>query len=88
MSQEGKTLVEEVISDRKQQRDELRVKIDLGGEELKDQLDKLDAKLLQLSDRYDPLKRAVEESSGDVWESLNDLGGEIKEGFQRIRKAL
>ena len=88
MSQENKTLVEQLISDLKRQRDELRVKIHLGSEDMKDQLDKLDAKLLNLSDRYDPIKRAVEETSDDVWESMKKLGGEIKDGFQRIREAL
>jgi uncharacterized coiled-coil DUF342 family protein len=88
MSCEQKNLIETLISDLKQQRDELRLKVHLGGEDLKDQLNKLDAKLLQLSDRYDPLKHAVEETSQDVWDTLKELGHEIKEGFQRIRKAL
>lgn len=48
----------------------------------------LDAKLVDLKDQYEPLKNAVGESAEDVWESLKIVGGEIKDGFQRIRKEL
>ncbi len=88
MSEETKTFVEELISDLKQQRDELRVRIHLGSAELKDEWNKLDDKLAQLSQRFEPVKDAVEDTAEDVWESLKLVGGEIKEGFTRIRKSL
>lgn len=88
MSEEKKTFIAELISDLKQQRDELRLQIHLGGEELKDEWNRLDDKLSQLSHRFDPLKDAVEDTAEDVWESLKLVGGEIKEGFNRIRKSL
>ena len=88
MSEKKKTLMAELISDLKHQRDELRLQIHLGSEELKEEWEKLDDKLSQLSHRFDPVKDAVEDTAEDVWESLKLVGGEIKEGFGRIRKAL
>jgi len=83
-----KTFVEELISDLKQQRDHLRLKIHLGGEDLKDEFEKLDDKLSQLNHRFDPLKDAVGETAEDLWDSLKLVGSEIKDGFVRIRKSL
>ena len=83
-----KTFVSELISDLKQQRDHLRVKIHLGSQELKEEFSKLDDKLAQLNHRFDPLKAAASETAEDIWDSLKLVGGEIKEGFQRIRKSL
>lgn len=88
MSEDKKTLVAELISDLKQQRDELRVKLNLGNKELHEEWERLDEKLNQLNHRFDPLKHAVGETAEDVWESLQIVGGEIKDGFTRIRKAI
>ena len=56
MPKTEKTFVGELISDLKQQRDHLRLKIHLGGEELKEEFEKLDDRLFQLNRRFDPLK--------------------------------
>ena len=88
MNEETKSALASLISELKQQRDELRLKIHLGSEEMKGELGKLDDKLVELNDQYEPLKNAVGESAEDVWESLKLVGGEIKDGFQRIRKEL
>lgn len=88
MTKEDKSFMTELIGDLKQQRDELRLKIHLGGEELREELDKLDDKLSQLNHRFEPVKEAVGETAEDVWESLKLVGGELKDGFNRIRKAL
>ena len=88
MSEENKSFVNELISDLKQQRDELRVRLHLGGQELKTEWEKLDDKLNQMSHRFDPLRDAVGDTAEDVWDSLKLVGGEIKEGFRRIRQAL
>jgi uncharacterized coiled-coil DUF342 family protein len=82
------TFLAELIKDLKQQRDELRVRIHLGSVELKEELNKLDDRLAELNDRFEPLKGALGETAEDVWESLKLVGGEIKEGFDRIRKSL
>ena len=88
MSDNQKTFISELISDLKQQRDEVRVRLHLGGQELKEEWEKLDDKLNELSHRFDPLKDAVGETTEDVWESLKLIGSEIKEGFDRIRESL
>ena len=88
MSEDKKSFMAELIGDLKRQRDQLRVQIHLGSEELKDEWAKLDDKLSQLNHRFEPMKDAVEETAEDVWESLKLVGGEIKEGFGRIRKSL
>ena len=88
MSDTEKTFVGELISDLKQQRDQLRVKIHLGGQELKEEFGKLDDKLSQLNHQFDPLKSAVGETTEDLWDSLKLVGSEIKDGFHRIRKSL
>ena len=88
MSAEKKSYIADLINDLKQQRDELRLQMHLGSEELKDEWDKLEEKLAQLNHRFEPVKDAVEDTAEDVWESLKLVGGEIREGFHRIRKSL
>lgn len=88
MPHREKGFVDQLISDLKQQRDHLRLKIHLGGQELKDEFEKLDDRLLQLNHRFDPLKDAVGETADGLWDSLRLVGGEIQDGFQRIRKSL
>ena len=85
---EQRHIVEELISTLKQQRDELRLKIHLADADLKDEWEKLEDKFAAMKADYEPVKHAVGESASDVWESLKLVGGEIQEGFHRIRKAL
>jgi uncharacterized coiled-coil DUF342 family protein len=88
MSEEKRTAVADMIGKLKQERDKLRLKIHLGKEDLKDEWDQLEDKLAALNHRFEPLKDAVGETADDVWESLKLVGGEIREGFNRIRKSL
>ena len=88
MDNADKSFVEELISDLKQQRDEIRVRLHLGGQELMDEWAKLDDQLNILIHRFDPLSEAVGESASGVWESLKLVGDEIKTGFERIRNSL
>ncbi len=88
MAENKHSFVEELISDLKQQRDEIRVRLHLGGQDLKKEWEVLDDKLNQLSHRFDPLRDAVGESADEVWDSMKLLGSEIKDGFHRIRKSL
>jgi len=78
----------ELISSLKQQRDELALQIHLGKEEAKEEWDKVTAKLDELTKDYEPLKDAVGETAGNVFDALKLVAGEVEEGFQRIRKAL
>jgi hypothetical protein len=88
MENQSRSLTSKLIEDLKRQRDELQLKMHLGSMELKQEWDKLDGKLSELTHRAQPVKAAVGESAEDVWEAVKLLGAEIKDGFDRIRKAL
>ncbi len=88
MSQNEKTLMAELISDLKQQRDQIRVRIHLGNMELKDEFEKLDERLNHLNLRFGPIKDAIGETTENVWDSLKLVGSEVGNGFRRILKAL
>ena len=80
--------IAELISSLKQQRDELALKIHLGKQEAKDEWERVTAKLDELTKDYEPVKSAVEETAGNVFDAMKLVAGEVQEGFQRIRKAL
>jgi len=80
--------MDEMISTLKQHRDELAVKMHLAKAELRDEWNSVNDKLAQMSQDYEPLKKATSESAGEVWESLKLVGEEVKAGFNRIRKSL
>lgn len=88
MTENSKTFVGKLIQELKQQRDELRLQMHLGSQDAKDEWLRIEDKLAQLSQQYQPLRDAVEESSSDVWEALKLLGSEVSDGFSRIRKSL
>ena len=85
---DDKKIVEELISGLKQQKDELALQIHLGKEEAKDEWDKAQDKFSKMLEEWDPVKEAVEESAGNVFESLKLVAGEIKESFDRIKDAV
>ncbi len=87
-TKEKNASVNKLIHDLKRERDELKVQVHLGSMELKEEWQDLTDKLDSLSRKYDPLKDAVGETAEDVWDSLKSLGGEIREGFHRIRQSL
>jgi chromosome segregation ATPase len=88
MDENSPSFVEKMIQDLTRQRDELKLSLHLGTQEAKEQWDKLEEKLYQLKQRMEPAKEAAEESAGNVWEAVRLLAGEVKEGFDRIRKSI
>lgn len=82
---DNQKIVEELISGLKQQKDELALKIHLGKEDAKDEWDKVQDKFAKMMEEWEPVKDAVEESAGNVFESLKLVAGEIKESFGRIK---
>lgn len=85
---DDKSRLENVISALKQQRDELALQIHLGAAEAREEFDKAQAKLAELTADYEPLKDAVEESASNVLASLQLVGEEVLSSFSRIRKSL
>ncbi len=88
MSEAKRTALEMLIHKLKHERDELSLQMHLGKQELVDEWDSVQHNLDQLSQRFEPLKKAVAETSEDVWDSLKLVGDEIRDGFKRIRKSL
>lgn len=84
----SKTRIEEMIGKLKQQRDELALQIHLGAVEAKEEFESAKEKLEKMTEEYDPLKDAVEESAGNVFASLQLVGEELVNSFDRIRKSL
>jgi seryl-tRNA synthetase len=80
--------MDELISALQQQRDELALKIHLGKKEAQDEWEQVTDQFDKLKDDYKPVKDAVSESAGGVADALWNVGKEIQEGFQRIRKSL
>ncbi len=80
--------MDDLIRSLKQQRDELALQIHLGKQDAQDEWKKVQAKLSRLSEDYQPVRDAVEESAGNVFESLKLVAGEIRESFDRIKKSI
>jgi hypothetical protein len=85
---EEKSRIEQTLNMLKQQCDELALQIHLGKAEAKDEFEAAKAKLAKMTEDYEPLKDAVEESAGNVFASLQLVGEEVLNSFERIRKTL
>lgn len=83
-----RTALEELITSLKQERDELKLKIHLAGMEGKEEYERLSGKIDELTDQYEPVKDAVQESASNVFSAFLLAAGEMKNGFHRVRKAI
>ena len=83
-----KNVLEEVISKLKQERDDLKVQMHLASMDAKDEYDRLSRKCDELTDQYEPVKDAVEDTADNVFSALGLVADELKIGFQRVRKAV
>jgi hypothetical protein len=82
---DAKSLMNELVSSLKRQRDELALQMHLGKAEAKDEYDKARRKLDKLIDDYEPVKDAIGESTENVLESMKLVGEEILQSFRRVR---
>lgn len=80
--------LKQTMADLRKQRDELSLQIHLGKAEAKEEWEKVQARLDQLSDEYEPLRGAVQESAENLGESFKIVASEIMDSFRRIRKSL
>lgn len=80
--------IEETINALQQQRDELGLQIHLGAAEAKEEFDEAMQKLDNMSNDFEPVKEAAEESAENVLASLQLVGDELKLSFDRIKKSL
>ncbi|RDI61061.1 hypothetical protein [Microvirga subterranea] len=72
-----------LIEDLKRTRDEIKLKIHLGSKDLQTEWSEIER-------RWDSFERKAEldRSAKDVGDALQILGSELRDAFQRVRKAL
>ncbi|MCA9261412.1 MAG: hypothetical protein KDA61_19485 [Planctomycetales bacterium] len=80
--------VNDLIEVLQRERDELRVKLHLAGQEAKQEYDRLTDRIGELVRQYEPTRDAVEETAENVWAALKLAAEEMKAGFGRVRKSL
>jgi hypothetical protein len=80
--------LDEVINKLKQERDEIRLQIHLANMEGKDEYDRISRKVDQLTDQYEPVKDAVEDTAENIFTALGMVADELKVGFKRVRKTI
>lgn len=83
-----KERIEEMLNELRQERDELKVKLQLAKMNASDEWEKLEAKLEKLEDRAKELGEVAADASQDIGAAAKLLGEEIATGFQKLRKHL
>lgn len=71
------------VEDLKRARDEIKLKIHLGSKDIQDEWGDLEKRWSSFESKAD-----LERTSKDVGDAVKLLGLELKDAFQRIRKAL
>lgn len=80
--------MERVMQKLEEERDELRVKLNLAKMEAREEWEELEKKMDALRGRMKVVGEEAKEASGDVGAAVGVLADEIKEGFSRLRKLL
>lgn len=80
--------INEMLSDLKQQRDELQVKLHLAKLDAGDEWDELGSKLSKLETKVNQVGSVTAEASQDIGAAVKLLGEEIRDGFKKISKQL
>src|ERR1700733_11346471 len=80
----AKDLIAHELDALRQTRDELRVKLHLGSQDVKEAWDKLDRKFLELEDNAKQIAHSAEPTAQKISDAARSLVTEIKEGYQRF----
>jgi len=80
--------LEALINRLTEERDALRVQMHLASMDAKDEYERISSKIDELTEQYQPVKDAVEESAGNVLAALGLVADELWVGFGRVRKSL
>lgn len=83
-----KERIEEMLNELKQERDELKVKLQLARMDAGDEWEKLEAKLEKLEAKTKELGSVAADASQDISAAAKLLGEEIANGFSKVRKHL
>ena len=73
----------DLVTDLKQKRDELRLKMHLASKEVQDEWEELEDKMQEFSSRAE-----LGKTSEGLGDALTRLGEELKLGYRRIRNAI
>ena len=79
---------DKLLADLQRERDELKVKLHLGKQDVKDEWQKLEDKLNHLEAKAKSLGKTTAAASKDVGAAAKLLAEEIKNGFDKVRKQL
>ena len=71
-----------------QMRDELKLKAHLAKADAREEWERLETKWHQFEARVRASRRDTDEAMDTVWNDVKHLADEIKEGYERLRKAL
>ena len=82
--------LDDLIDELKQKRDELRVQVNLGSREIKDEWRELEEKMDEFTGKAREFagEAGLKETGEGVGKALGQLGQELKQGFERVRAAL
>ncbi len=78
----------DVIAALRQERDELRVRIHLANMEIHDEWEQIERKWEHLQSKGHDLSEATGKSAHEIGEAFSILGGELKEAYRRLKRAL
>ncbi len=73
----------DVVDTLKQMRDELRVQIHLASKDVQDDWEELEEKMKNITD-----KAGLDETGEGVGKAIEQLGQELKLGYERVRDAI
>lgn len=80
----------EMVKNLEQERDELRVKMNLAKSDAKVELDKLDSKLDELKAKVAAFDKEGDGYMDNIADAAGDIAGraasEVKEGFEKLKK--
>ena len=80
--------LKKVMDDLKQQRDEINVKLHLAKAEVRDEWDTLETKWEEVKGKMATVNEVASQTKESVAAAAGLLADEIKQGYERIKKAL
>lgn len=80
--------LKKLIEDLTQQRDEINLQLHLGKAEVRDEWDKLETKWEDVKGKMAAVNEVASQTAESVTAAAGLLADEIKEGYDRIKKAL
>lgn len=79
--------LDEVVASTQREYDEAKVRLHLAKMELKEEWDKLEERWVDFCDKCKRADEAAKESEGKVHDALRNVGHELREAFENIKKA-